>query len=304
MKKTLSTLIVLITLFTLSIPLYDYLKNNEYVVSIIEYYTKDHSSLTQNEYSKYTVNNYFNLTTNFDPRSKKDLLDIYYTVLSSGMNEFVFYCPSEYVECIDDIKDITSDNMLLSHMNSFTHVFNSYKSIKTEYKNNGKITIKIIRAYDQEMIDKINKKVDEIYNSIVDETKSTKVNITKIHDYIINNSKYDVEYVNDRSKHQSNNAYGPLFEGYAICSGYTDLMALYLDKLGLENYKISNEEHIWNIVYFNNQWLHIDVTYDDPIVSTGENYLRDDYLLITTEKLKLLDDDHIFDENIYLKKNE
>jgi hypothetical protein len=301
MKKKLFVLILFIVLFLISIPTYDYLKNNEYVISIIEYYNKDHSKLNNNEYYKENLTSYFVTTNNFEPSNKNDLLNIYYTVLASGMEEFIFYCPNEYETCTDDMKSLTSDGMLLSHMNSFTHVFNSYKSIKTEYKNNGKITITIIRVYTDEMINEISEKVDEIYNEIYNPNRSDRYNITKFHDYIINNSRYDVDYVSNTSTHSANNAYGPLFEGYAICSGYTDVMALFLEKMNLENYKISNEEHIWNIVKLDGTWLHIDVTYDDPIVSTGEDYLREDYLLITTSKLQSLDSDHDFDKTIYLE---
>ena len=53
--------------------------------------------------------------------------------------------------------------------------------------------------------------------------------IKTMHDYIINHTKYDVDRnENGESKYLSYLAYGPLFEGYATCNGYTDLMAIFL----------------------------------------------------------------------------
>ena len=35
------------------------------------------------------------------------------------------------------------------------------------------------------------------------------------------------------------------------------------------NYKISNDEHIWNLVYLDEKWYHLDLTWDDPIITGG-----------------------------------
>ena len=103
--------------------------------------------------------------------------------------------------------------------------------------------------------------------------------------------------MNDKTYH-SNTAYGVLLEGYGICSGYSDAMKLFLDKLNIINYKISNDQHIWNLVYLDGQWLHLDLTWDDPV--SDKNITRDNYFLITTKTLKELKDDvHYYDNNIF-----
>ena len=45
-------------------------------------------------------------------------------------------------------------------------------------------------------------------------------------------------------------AYGPLFEGYGICGGYTDAMELFLEKMGIESYKISSDQHVLECCLF------------------------------------------------------
>ncbi len=77
-------------------------------------------------------------------------------------------------------------------------------------------------------------------------------------------------------------------------------MAIFLDKLNVINYKISNEEHIWNLVYLNGKWYHLDLTWDDPISDINVN--RDTYFLITTNTLeKINDGTHKFDKSIYIE---
>ena len=62
--------------------------------------------------------------------------------------------------------------------------------------------------------------------------------------------------------------------------------------------QISNDSHIWNLVYVNGKWVHLDATWDDPISEYNAN--RDTYFLIDTEELTKLDDGtHKFDKNIF-----
>ena len=143
----------------------------------------------------------------------------------------------------------------------------------------------------------------------------TYTKILTIHDYIINNTKYDVERNNNgTSNYHSYLAYGPLLEGYATCNGYTDAMALFLEKLNIPNFKVAKtpdptndtEGHVWNAVYLDNKWLHLDLTWDDPVSNDGQDYLQHKYFLITTEQLKSIDTngevkvlEHEFAHNIY-----
>ena len=91
-------------------------------------------------------------------------------------------------------------------------------------------------------------------------------------------------------------------------------MTLFLYKLNIPNYKVAKtpdntigfEGHVWNAVYLNNNWLHLDLTWDDPVSKDGKNYLQHNYYLITTEELNELDEpkkiiDHQFPKNIYIE---
>ena len=83
-------------------------------------------------------------------------------------------------------------------------------------------------------------------------------------------------------------------EEIAICHGGVNANELVLMTL------LSTNDHIWNVVNINNKWYHIDLTWDDPIVSTGKDVIIYDYFLITTDELKNKNDgDHNFNEEIY-----
>lgn len=255
----------------------------------------------QNNYARDDSFDFVQLTADFEPENRQDLLNIYYTVLNAGKEEFQFYCPDTYETCIEEVSNIANDQELLSSINNFVHPFNSFSHLETTYDTTGKVEITIEHTYSDQEKELLRAKVDSIEQEIWQDTMTTEEKIKAAHDYIINHSQYDVA----RSDHniieyQSDTAYGPLLQGYSLCGGYTDAMALFLNDLQLKNYKIASDSHIWNGVYLNNEWLHLDLTWDDPITSDGSNLLEYRFFLISTDTLKFLEpQQHIYDETIY-----
>ena len=93
-------------------------------------------------------------------------------------------------------------------------------------------------------------------------------------------------------------------------------MAIFLTKLGFDNYeiattpeKISNSAtgHIWNAVYYSGKWLHLDLTWDDPVSNDNKDYLFHTYFLINNEEMKKADtgqtiiEEHNFNKEYYLE---
>ncbi len=255
-----------------------------------------------NQYNKEITVNYVQHTDKFIPENKQDLLNIYYTVINSGWDDFTFYCGDEYIDCIKDVSKLSQDNMLLSHLNSFVHPYNSYNNIHTTYYENGKISLNIIRTYNQSMIEKINNEIANIYNEHINTENNNKQNIKIIHDHIIKNTKYDILKIDDiyDATYNSSTAYGALFEGYAVCSGYSDTMALFLNKMNIPNIKVATNQHVWNLVYLDGNWYHLDLTWNNPVTDDDEKILSHVFFLITTEQLWSHEtEDHQFDIDIY-----
>ena len=242
------------------------------------------------------------ITNDFTINNKNEIRDIFYTIIDSGMDNFSFYCDSDYKNCNDDVKEFFNDKDTLSHINNFVHPYNSFRNIKISVSNYGKITLDVSHIYTIDDVKIINEKIDEFISTNIKEDMSDADKIKLFHDYIVNNTKFDtaIENSEDRLNSSSYNAYGLLINHLAICGGYTDTMAIYLDKLNIPNYRISTEEHVWNLVYFDNKWSHLDVTWNDPVTSNGVDMLMYDYYFIDTNTLISKDTtQHNFDRNIY-----
>ena len=258
-------------------------------------------------------------TTNLTPYSKQDLLNIFYTTINTKNENFTFYCPKVYQNCLKDINTFSNDANLLTHLNNYVHPFNSFTSINTTISDSGEISLKIKYLYTDEEITKINAEITKLLPTLLEEASKINENETDaftieynkikvIHDYIINNTKYDLQ---NNKENKSYNAYGALFNHLATCNGYTDLMAIFLTNMNYENFKIattgtedSKEGHVWNAVKINDEWLHLDLTWDDPVSSDNKDYLYHKYFLINTEELITADsnitsNEHNFDYSIY-----
>ena len=255
-----------------------------------------------------TVENDYFIEDNFDYvdnandailTSKNDVINTIYFLINSGTTYSERYCSKDYENCFNDINELSSDVELLTNLNNYVHPYNSFDNISFSF-NNEVVQIKIEHIYSEDDINTLNKIVDEFINNNITNSMGTKEKIRIIHDYIINNADYDILKTKnkDDNTYRSSTAYGVLVQGYGICSGYSDAMAIFLDKLNIINYKISNDQHIWNLVYLDGEWLHLDLTWDDPI--SDSNITRDNYFLISTKNLETLDDGvHYYNKSIF-----
>ena len=261
--------------------------------------------LPSNNYTKHYDFQFVKISKDYVPYSIGDIRNIFFTMINNGWTEFTFYCPSEYEECVKDVQTISSNDTLLTNINNYANPFNAFNSIETTYDDSGEINIKLEPLYTNNEITYLKNIVDKIIKENTNSSMSDEQKIKAVHDYIINKTEYDRER-NDtgNSNYKSNTAYGALVENKAICSGYADAMALILDKLNIKNYKIASKTHVWNAVYVNNQWLHLDLTWDDPVSERGP-ILDHKYFLVTTDKLFEEDGDeietHQFDKTVYLE---
>ena len=252
--------------------------------------------------NSYFIEDHFNYVDNYESAevySKADIINTIYYLINSGVTYSKRYCAKEYTTCYQDMETISSDTNLLSILNNYVHPFNSFDSIIFNFDDRV-IEIEIQHTYSKEEVFELESEVQRIISENLNNNMSTRDKIKTIHDYIINNTEYDTlktENINDKT-YKSNTAYGVLIQKFGICSGYSDTMKLFLDELNIINYKISNDQHIWNLVYLDGEWLHLDLTWDDPV--STKNITRDNYFLIDTKTLELLDDDvHYYNSIIF-----
>ena len=256
-------------------------KGSNKVLTYNEYYLDYNYEYVQN-IDKQNVENY------------QELLNIFYTVLNSGDNTYSFYC--DYNNCLNDVKALLDEKDTMSNINNFVHPFNSFDSINIDISNSGKITIKNKKAYSDEEIVFVKEYINTFISNNIIENMSNYDKIKLFHDHIINITQYDSNYTEDKYT-----AYDLLTTGKSICGGYTDIMSIYLNMIGIQNYKINSANHIWNLVYLDGIWYHLDATWDDPIDSNNE-YLIHNFFLITTSELHKIDTvEHNFNFNIYIE---
>lgn len=120
--------------------------------------------------------------------------------------------------------------------------------------------------------------------------------IKNIHDYIIDNTTYNLEKVD------SQDLRSVLLENEGVCAGYAETFQYLCNKLGYDCYcvkgqaKLNNIElHEWNIIQIDNKWYLVDTTFDEY---TDENKneigIKYDNFLATDKILKI---DHISNNN-------
>lgn len=237
---------------------------------------------------------------NFIPMNKEDLKKIYYTTLNNGWDDFTFYCPKEYKECYDDVLSLADNNDYLSLINNYVSTYNQYKKFNTSASSNGEIRLTIEKVYSKEKMATIKLKVSSILNSLnIDKNNIKKEDILKIHDYIIKLLTYDEEYEIETGS--AGDVLDAIKTQKTICSGYTDLFSLFLDELNIPNFKVSTSTHIWNAIYFDNEWKHIDITWDDDEINSNNNH---NFFMIDTNDL--LDKDkkeHNFNKELFIEFN-
>lgn len=223
--------------------------------------------------------------------------DIYNYIINSINNtaDNTFKCSVKYANCVNDLSSLFNNIQILNAINNNVNTYNSYDSIVVKYVKNNEFNLIITKKYSDDEIKQIDNKINSIIKRIIDNNMSEKEKVRVIHDYLINNAIYDLNKINNKSHYKSNTAYGTIINGYAICSGYADSFAIFLDKLGIQNYKVGNNDHVWNVLKLGNKWYQVDITYDAPLTTFDKNMIRYDYFL----KESFNDDIHKYNKDLY-----
>ncbi|APF27362.1 transglutaminase-like superfamily protein [Clostridium sporogenes] len=154
----------------------------------------------------------------------------------------------------------------------------------------------------------VQAKVKEIIGKVIKPGMKDYEKELALHDYLVNNAKYDVRIDKGSMPKESNTAYGVLINKLGACVGYSDAMKRLLDAVNIESKiivgSVITEEiwsgHAWNLVKIGGQYHHLDVTWDDPINEDGSNTPRHTYFNISDAQIKKT---HQWDEKSYPKCN-
>ncbi|MDR2355972.1 MAG: hypothetical protein LBE16_07225 [Clostridiales Family XIII bacterium] len=115
---------------------------------------------------------------------------------------------------------------------------------------------------------------------------SVRDTISAVNDWICLHAEYDESLTKSSS-------YDLIIEGTGVCKAYTAVFGIFMDRFGIEWRKLESEamNHTWNQVKLGEEWLHVDVTWNDPLPDEAGRALRD-YLLLTDEALAEMPEAH------------
>jgi len=122
-----------------------------------------------------------------------------------------------------------------------------------------------------------------------------------IHDLLARNVSYGNPSIED-----AHSIIGPLLQKTGVCEGIAKSFKYLLDGQGIPCDLVygdginpldgSREPHMWNLVQFNGEWRHVDVTFD--ITIRKNNVLRYDYFMLADSSIEL---DHTWNRNEHPK---
>ena len=160
---------------------------------------------------------------------------------------------------------------------------NGYGYVSSGYE----LTVTVEYYITKEDLVRSKEKADEVLDAIVTEEMSDYEKVLVIHDYIVNNTSYAQVFNEENLK--AHTMFGVLIDGQAVCQGYTDAFHYMANKAGVRTInvegKADGQSHAWNMVDIDGEWYHIDTTWDDPVMETGEEILNYDFFNVTNDEI-------------------
>ena len=158
-------------------------------------------------------------------------------------------------------------------------------------KNTGDLTDKELEAFNE---------AARVYGLYIEDCDNEFEKVKATHDYIVKNCVYNKKAIDEGNLAEDDfSVYGVLVKGKGVCEGYAKTFKMFMDIAQIDCIIVTgtagseNVSHAWNMVKLDDDWYHVDVTFDDPYPEIGEVvYL---YLNVTDEVIKK---DHNWNKNV------
>ncbi|KMT22065.1 transglutaminase domain-containing protein [Clostridium cylindrosporum] len=126
----------------------------------------------------------------------------------------------------------------------------------------------------KEQSQKVDKITKNVINKITRDNMSDYEKEKVIHNYIVKHTRYDNEnFQKNTTPIESHTAYGVFVNKSAVCEGYAIAMKKMLDAANIESLivigKADGYDHAWNLVKLDDEWYHVDPTWDDPVYTVN-----------------------------------
>lgn len=142
--------------------------------------------------------------------------------------------------------------------------------------------------YQKEEALKLKEKMDTIINEYITKVKGLDEYNKElvIHDLLIKKIIYDNDMVKsptDDNIKTASSIVGTFIYNKAVCEGIAEAMKVLLNKVGIFCIVVRNDIHAWNIVKINNNYYHLDVTWDNK--DDTSNKLNYDYFNLSDSEI-------------------
>ena len=106
------------------------------------------------------------------------------------------------------------------------------------------------------------------------------------HDWLVRNCRA----AQDRESSYSSTVYGALVLGEASAEGYAAAYKLLLNRLGIYCLmlygRVYTDDHVWNLVFLNGKYYHVDVMWDDPDLDYLPNLVSHAYYCLSDKQIE------------------
>ena len=205
---------------------------------------------------------------------------------------------------------LVDDLSLLHSEQEYLQLFPEFISIQfdslTEYRNGyylrianlvtTQTDISLRYALRTENTSVLNDTEQKVYHKLHDVAKELKLEelndidaIIAAHDYLVLNTSYDEAAATATTGGPSHYAEGPLLNNKAVCSGYASAFQLLMTFADVECEYVFSDTHAWNLVKLDDEWYHIDVTWDDPVPDQPGTVIYTHFLMTDEEVSSLAD---------------
>lgn len=281
--------------------------NTIYYLKNLDFNKKYYIKAVFNYKGKNYVSNIEEIVTAAKPElttKKSEITEIVKKAVTEEENVFSVYYKTESLAMSGD--DMIKKYKCFADVETITQKKNDgtvYISYTVKYKNYPNILFAYATGETSHLSKEAKKNytaLKKIIKSETSEKNTDKENIKAIHDYLVNNTDYDMKnYKKGTIPESSYRITGILQHGVSVCNGYMENFQLLMDMLGINCISVSGkanngsgngyQKHAWNMVEIDNKWYWIDVTWDDP---SNVKMLRYDYYLLTDKQMKT---DHKWD---------
>ncbi|MBQ5332846.1 MAG: hypothetical protein J6K92_06265 [Oscillospiraceae bacterium] len=241
--------------------------------------------LTDGRKSKYTGRDIISHPYSYYALDRKhqDLYDRLVTAMLDCEDSITFSADEKI--SLDDLFDvyqlIYNEEYRLFYITS-TIKYN--KHFNSDYIRNMTFTYKVPKNEIVSMQREVDTETDKILSMITPDMNDYEI-VKLLHDYIIKNCTYNNESENP------NTIYGTLVQKNSLCQGYSQSFTYLCSLVGIDSLivtGVANEPHMWNIVKMDNDYYHIDLTWDDPDRASTPDYVRYDYFGLTDNRIREL----------------